>query len=267
MTGNNYIEARNLSFSYSHPTVEALSDVSFTIGQGSFSGITGPNGSGKTTLINLIMGFLKPASGAIIVMEKNPSSDPLSVRRLIGYVPQREQVNDRMPIKVEDVILQGAIARHGAFLDKRERVERLKRVLEMIDLEGFSDHPFNTLSGGQQQRVLIGRALAVDPVLLVLDEPFAAVDIASQVTIADLLKKLSIENGLTILAVVHNINVLVHHIDSILLLNRKVVAFGKPNEVLRSDYLKEAYGTEVPVLMCDEGYSHPLLEGISHVGH
>jgi ABC-type Mn2+/Zn2+ transport system ATPase subunit len=184
----------------------------------------------------------------------------------MGYVPQREHVNERLPLSARDVVMQGVGARQGRMLGRDEAENRLGSVLRMIDLVDIADRPFSTLSGGQQQRALIGRALALNPGILLLDEPFAAVDASSQVLIADLLKHLSVERGVTVIVVVHNINPLVHHVDSVMLLNRELIAYGPSEKVLCPEILRKAYGTDVPVVICDEGFRHPLVED-SHGGH
>jgi len=260
MTDEFLIEADSISFSYSRPYVKALDDITFRIPPGSFTAVTGPNGSGKSTLIKLILGLLVPDSGTLRVMGETPWENPGAVQRITGYVPQTDNINDRIPLRVGEVVLQGAMTRRGGIARGRDLAARRESVLNMVDLADLSDRPFSALSGGQQQRTLIARALAVDPAVLILDEPFSAVDISSQQDIVGLLRKLADEHGVTIIAAVHNVNVLVHHLDAILLLNKKLVAFDTPDRVLKPEILKEAYGTDVPVVICDDGFRHPLLE-------
>ncbi|HDS31035.1 MAG TPA: ATP-binding cassette domain-containing protein [Firmicutes bacterium] len=254
------IEAENLSFTYHRPRVNALRGVSFSIRQSSFIAVMGPNGSGKSTLLMLILGLLTPDSGELRVLGHHPWQNRDLTQRSMGYVPQRDQVNERFPISVRDVVLQAVGARHLRSKNRGSVFERIEYILEMVDLVDLADQPFGTLSGGQQQRALIGRALAVDPEILLLDEPFSAVDLKSQVLIAGLLKRLTVERKVTVIAVVHNINPLVHYIDSVMLLNGELVAFGPSEDVLITRILSRAYGNDVPVVICDDGFRHPLME-------
>jgi ABC-type Mn2+/Zn2+ transport system ATPase subunit len=254
------IEARDLSFSYEYPTVKALDRVSFSIKEGSFLAVIGPNGSGKTTLLRMMLGLLQPESGSLEVMGYKPWQDQSSVQKLIGYVPQYGNVNERLPMRVIEVVMQGLQTRRGISISKQDFKDRVTNALDMVELGDLADRPFGTLSGGQRQRTLIARAVAVNPEILILDEPFAAVDISSQQTIAHLLNKLSREQGVTVVAVAHNVNVLVHYLSSIMILANRLVAYGAPSEVLKPDILRSAYGVEVPVIVCDDGYLHPIME-------
>jgi ABC-type Mn2+/Zn2+ transport system ATPase subunit len=257
MNRETQIEASSLSFSYRRPTVKALDDVTFSIPRGSFTAIMGPNGSGKTTLVRLILGLLTPESGDLTIEGFRPWIEQSAVQRLIGYIPQSEQVNDRLPVRLKDVVLQGVLARGGP---AKGLTKRLDEILVAVGLEEFSDVRFGTLSGGQQQRTLIARALAVEPRILLLDEPFAAVDVSSQQSITELLSDIRRERDVTVITVVHNINVLVHHLDYVMLLDRRLVAMGPPAEVLSPETLKAVYKTDVPVVVCDDGFFHPMLE-------
>lgn len=142
-----------------------------------------------------------------------------------------------------------------SFLSRRDMADA-REALESVGLTHLWNKKFSELSGGQQQRVMFARALAVRPRLLILDEPFNGVDIPSRNKI---LEALNGRENLTTLMVVHNINPIVHHIDKVLLLNKKAIAFGTPPEVLTAENLMEAYGASIQVVRCEEGYCHPLL--------
>jgi len=267
MNDESGIEATGLGFRYKSPPVEALEDLTFGIPRGSFTAIMGPNGSGKTTLLRLILGLLEPTSGDLTVFGARPWANPAAVQRCIGYVPQRENVNVRMPLRVKEVVVQGVELRAGGMTRGGAGGDRLRSVLEMVGLEDLADRPFSALSGGEQQRALIARALAVEPEILILDEPFSAVDMPTQQEISELLSRLAQEGDVTILAAVHNVTTLVHFLDSILLINRRLIAFDAPDRVLVPDVLREAYGIDVPVLICEEGFRHPIMEDMhGHAG-
>lgn len=255
------IRGRDLGFSYVQPLTTALSGVNFEVEQGQFVAIMGPNGSGKTTLVKLVLGLLKPTAGEVFVRGKQPREARLEVQRSIGYVPQHESVNTQVPVMVKDVVAMAAQCRYHGSLGRVETRRRVESALDMVELGDLIGRPFSALSGGQQQRALIARALVVDPPIIIADEPFAQVDAVSHENIIKLFRWLSEEKHVTVLAVVHNINPLVHFLDRVMLLNTNMVAYGEPREVLSPEHLREAYGKVVPILVCEDGFLHPITEG------
>ena len=253
------IEAVNLRYDYRRPPTNALQDVSFAIEKGTFTVIMGPNGSGKSTLLRLIMGLIDPTEGEVRLFGRTVSGDP-EQRIHVGYVPQYGTINDTLPIRSREIVEMGISSREQGRIGPKEARTRAMDALEMMGLEDVSDRRYSALSGGQRQRVLIARALAVHPRLLVLDEPFSAMDMASQDSTAHFLSELVKEKDLTVVFVAHNLNPLVHFIDDILLINQTLVASGPPDEVLKSDILRKAFGASVPIFLCDEGYLHPLID-------
>ncbi len=249
-----------VEFGYTQEAV--LSNVTFRVKKGEFVAITGPNGSGKTTLLKLIIGVLRPWKGEIRVMGYNTRQID-KVMNLIGFMPQRELISSNFPILVKDVVMLGIGARKGIMkplgkADEEKAIQAIRSVGldEEIWIEKFAE-----LSGGQQQRVLLARALATEPKVLLLDEPFNGVDIPSQNKILELISDLK-NRGVTVLLVVHNVNPLLHHIDKIMLLKGRIVAFGKPDEVFTEKNLLAAYGASIPVIYCEEGYAHPVYSDI-----
>jgi len=249
------VNAEEVYFSYG--AEEALRDVSFNVDSGEFVAVMGPNGSGKSTLMKLILGLLKPAKGKISVFGVDPSTEREKAQQYIGYMPQKEGISKKIPIEVKDVVLMGLTAkkRRLDFLSKKD-LKIAKEALESVDMLHLWNKKFSELSGGQQQRVMFARALAVQPRLLILDEPFNGVDIPSRNKILEVLNS---RENLTAIMVVHNVNPIVHFIDKVLLLNKKAIAFGSPKEALTAENLMEAYGASVQVVECKEGYCHPLL--------
>jgi ABC-type Mn2+/Zn2+ transport system ATPase subunit len=254
------LAAHALGYRYPQPPVTALAGVEFAVERGQFVAITGPNGSGKTTLVKLLLGLLRPSEGEVLVAGRKPREARLQVQRTIGYVPQHEAVNAQVPIKVWDVVSMAAQCRYDGTLERKELRRRVQAALAMVELSELSGRPFRALSGGQQQRALIARALVVDPHILIADEPFAGVDAASHENITKLLRWLSDEKRVTVLVVVHNVNPLVHFLDRVLLLSTQMVAYGAPEEVLTTERMEEAYGKVVPILVCEDGFLHPLTE-------
>ena len=208
-----------------------LRDINLGIHEGSFVCIMGPNGAGKTTLLKTILGLIKPIRGKIQVFGVNPFRNRSKLKGLIGYVPQREDVNYDVPLLVKDVVLMGRTVKRGLGIFTREDVEIAKRMLDKVGLLDLWNEPFNHLSVGQQQRVLIARALAIEPRLLLLDEPFTGVDVTSKQLILDLLAELKRER-VTIIMVTHDLSTLTDEIDEVILLNRRIITMGKPKDML-----------------------------------
>ncbi|MBO3800670.1 MAG: metal ABC transporter ATP-binding protein [Candidatus Brockarchaeota archaeon] len=218
-----------------------LEDVSFNVESPSFITIVGPNGAGKTTLIKLLLGMIKPIKGSVKVLGMNPFTESEKLRSLVGYVPQKDRISYETPLMVWEVVLM------GIFLRKRfprtissSDLESARKALECLGMEGYWEYFFNELSGGQQRRVLIARALASDPVLLLLDEVFAGLDSESQQYLLNVFKMLRDRNR-TILIVEHELDPIMELTEKILVLNKTVCAYGDPNEVLSEDKLKPIY--------------------------
>lgn len=211
------IEFNNVSFSYG--TQPVLSKASFSINKNDFVGIIGPNGGGKTTIINLLFGFLKPSMGEIKVFG-DATGNQRNLKR-IGYVPQKATSFDQnFPATVFEVASMGRFAKTRLMkqltLEDKKIVEKALEEVGMLEL---SYKRVGDLSGGQQQRVFIARALASEPEVLILDEPFSGVDMDSQQKFYLLLKKLHEKNGLTILLVSHDIGMVSKQVTKLACVN------------------------------------------------
>jgi len=243
------ITAENVHFSYKEKVLE---NVNFKIDEGEFVAILGPNGAGKTTLLKLIMGLLRPDEGVIRVFGYDPARNREKIAKLVGYLPQREVISLDLPLTVRQVLSIPFKAK-GIKINEEKLIEALSEV----NLQNKLDSLFSKLSGGQQQRILLARALIGKPKLLLLDEPFNGVDVPSQEKIVDLLNELA-KKGTTVIVVVHNINLILHHVTKVMLLNRRIIAFGEPNDVFTEENIVKAYGSSIPLVICEEGYTHPL---------
>ncbi|MDI9610062.1 MAG: metal ABC transporter ATP-binding protein [Archaeoglobales archaeon] len=231
------VEAKNLSYSYGKK--KALENLSFKIDDGEFIAVLGPNGAGKTTLLKCLLGLLK-AEGELLVLGFDPRKDRRVLER-ISYVPQRSSLALDLPLTVEKVL---------SMCDTELDWE----ILEQLELKDKMKMLFRELSGGYQQRALIARALMKKPKLLLLDEPFNGVDLLTQEKIVEILEDVNA----TIIVVLHNINPILHAVDRIMLLNRELIAFGKSNEVFRKENMLKVYKIEIPLIVCEEGFIHPL---------
>jgi zinc transport system ATP-binding protein len=213
------IDFKNVSFSYGAQKV--LKDVTFTVSDNDFFGIIGPNGGGKTTLIKMILGFLEPGSGKILLFGKGRSAKEL---RKIGYVAQRATNFDQnFPATVFEVASMGRFARAGLMkqLSKHDK-SIVEKSLDAIGMLDFRNKLIGDLSGGQQQRVFIARALAAEPEILILDEPLAGVDMESQHRFYEMLKDLHARLKLAIILVSHDVSMISKSVTKLACVNINV---------------------------------------------
>jgi zinc/manganese transport system ATP-binding protein len=212
-----------------HPAVHHLSG---EIGAGALLAVVGPNGAGKSTLFRGIIGVLKPFSGSI-------SRGSIDIRD-IAYLPQVADIDRSFPITVFDFVGTGLWRATGFFggIGKTER-ERIARALLAVGLTGFENRSIGTLSGGQFQRLLFARVLLQDARLIVLDEPFNAVDFRTAADLVALVKRWHGE-GRTVLAALHDMDLVRAHFPETLLLAREAVAWGATAQVLTTEHLEEA---------------------------
>lgn len=225
----------------------ALEDVSLKVLRTQFVALLGPNGSGKTTLIRTILGLVQPERGRVRLFGTPPARLGKE-RARIGYVPQLTSIDPRFPLRALDVVLMGrypdlGLLRRPSEADREEALRALRRV----DLERLAGRPIARLSGGQRQRVLIARALAGDPELLILDEPTSGVDVAATESLFELLADFHRE-GMTILVASHDIGVVAQYVDLVACLDRRLVAHGRPEEVLHGEVLECMYGPGAIIL-------------------
>ncbi len=246
---NKLIKVINLAAGYDGTPV--IMDITFHVERGEIVAIMGPNGAGKSTLLRAMLGLAKIFSGSVEILGYSPERDLSIIRKLVGYVPQRENISLNIPIRVKDVVLSGILLRRGPLsLPTKKDMLRAKEVLKSVGLpKDLWSKKFSELSGGQQQKTLLARALISRPRILLLDEPFSAIDIKSQREIMRFLDMLKREEGISVLLVVHDINEIADYIDKVILINRRMIAWGKQSEVLTPENLKEAYGAEVEVII------------------
>jgi manganese/iron transport system ATP-binding protein len=222
----------------------ALQEVTFQVPHGAQVAVVGANGAGKSTLFKALVGLLPVRAGRILI-----HGQPLgSHHDCVAYVPQREDVEWRFPVTVEDVVMMGRFRRQG-WLKRASPQDRaaVASSLAQMGIAPLAKRSIGDLSGGQQQRAFLARALAQEPHILLMDEPFTGVDIATQEATLDLLVQLKTQQ-VTIMISTHDLNLAARHFDLVLLLHRRVVAFGSPAEVLTTQALSEAFGGQVLVL-------------------
>jgi ABC-type Mn2+/Zn2+ transport system ATPase subunit len=227
--------------------VIALRQVSFQLPAGRRLAVVGPNGAGKTSLFNVIAGVLRPAEGSVRIFGHLPGGDTC-----IAYVPQRSQVDWGFPATAGEVVMMGRIREIGPLRwPRRADWESVRTSLDRVGMAEAAGRSIGDLSGGQQQRVLLAQALAQEAEIVLLDEPFTALDLPSQEALLTILDGLQ-RGGVTVLVSTHDLNLAAGHFDSVMLLNRRLIALGPPPEVLRRDNLVQAYGGHVHILAAEQ---------------
>ena len=238
------IEAKNIGFGFHKETV--FQDISFANEKGEVMAVLGPNGIGKTTLLRCVLGFLKPRSGSLLYDGKPMGRD---FWQRVAYVPQaRSQV---FAYRCEEMVLLGRSAALSMFqMPSRHDEELAQKAMEEAGILHLKGKNCNEISGGELQLVLIARALAIEPEVLVMDEPETGLDFRNQLMVLRMIEKLS-NKGMSILFNTHYPGHAAEIADKVLLMNKQGGAlFGKASEILNEKNMREAFG--VRILMREE---------------
>lgn len=236
------LEVHDLTVAYHKKPV--LWGIDLQIPKGRLVGIIGPNGAGKSTLIKSIMGLLPLSSGWVKVFGE-PFKKNLT---RVGYVPQRESVDWDFPVNVMDVVLMGRYGKLGLFRRPSKKDKDIAReCLEKVKMLPYANRQIANLSGGQQQRVFLARALAQESDLYLMDEPFAGVDAATESAIMDIMHELK-DRGKTLIVVHHDLPTARNYFDMLILLNMRLVACGRTEEVFNYELLQKTYGGRLTIL-------------------
>lgn len=239
------LTVNGLSFSYDSRAV--LDDVTLDIGKGELLGLVGPNGAGKSTLLECINRVLTPDTGTVYVGETD--LDELSregIARLVGYVPQED--DDAFPSTVFDTVLMGRMP-HGSWKPSPEDLEFVDDVIASLDMEDLSMRNLDELSGGQRQKVLVGRALAQEAEVLLLDEPTSSLDMCHQLEVMGLITRQVREHDIAAVVAIHDLNLASRYCDKIAMLHdRQIFAAGEPTEVLSLEHIRTVYDVHARIL-------------------
>ena len=236
------LEVEKISVAYGDKIV--LDEVSFQVAHGAGIAVVGPNGAGKSTLFKALVGLLPLKTGRILI-----HGLPLGNHKdCVAYIPQREEVDWHFPVTVGDVVMMGRYNQRGWFL-RPNHADHLavERSLVEMDIAELAKVSISDLSGGQQQRVFLARALAQEPHILLMDEPFTGVDVTTQEATLNLLDRLR-ERKVTAIISTHDLNLAATRFDTVLLINKRLVAYGAAQEVLRQENLQKAFGSSLLVM-------------------
>ncbi len=228
-----------------------LEDVTFDLPRGRFLAIVGPNGGGKSTLIKVAMGLVRPLTGHAALFGDRAGAHP----ELIGYVPQLKTFDRTFPATALELVTTGLRRSWPARVTRQEREKGL-RALERVGATPLADRQLARLSGGELQRAFLARALVRRPELVLLDEPATGVDFLAEHDLYDLLEAYRAETAAggvpaTIVMITHDLAAARFHADSVLVLNRRSMAYGPPDEVLEGERLKQAFGHRL--------HDHPVM--------
>lgn len=236
------LSIHDMTVAYHHKPV--LWDIDFDAPQGKLIGIVGPNGAGKSTLIKACLNLIPMASGRVSIYGKPYRKQ----RQIVGYVPQRESVDWDFPVSALDVVAMGRYGQIGWCLPvAKAHREFARECLDRVGLVDYAERQISQLSGGQQQRVFLARALAQEARLYFMDEPFAAVDAATEKAIVRILHDLK-DAGHTVLVVHHDLQTVKEYFDWVMLLNMRIVAAGSTAEVFHEENLRKTYGGKLTLL-------------------
>lgn len=229
------IEVEHLTVSYH--AKPALLDVSVRIESDQLVGVIGPNGAGKSTFIKAVLGFVKPDLGTVLINGKSAQK----AKGEVAYVPQRGAVDWDFPITVKEVALMGRYQQIQWYSSPRTvDYDAAFEALEMVRMQDFAERQIGELSGGQQQRVFLARALAQGSDILLLDEPFAGVDAATERAILDVLERAK-QSGKTLVVVHHDLSTAAEYFDKLILIKQRMYAYGTPRMVLNEELLSKVY--------------------------
>lgn len=232
------IKLENISLSFKNRSI--LENISFNLNQGQILGLLGPNGVGKSTIFNIITGLLKPNLGSIIIGGKNVIDYPIATRSKkfkIGYVPQYGGYFHDLTL-IDNLKAIGEIQ----IPNIKDRNSKIETIISQFELDSVVNIPAKFLSGGQKKKLVIGLALLGDPKVLLLDEPFAALDVLTIKMLKELIVNLQTQNNLSVCICDHQARDLLSCVDvAIILSNCKIIAKGTPSELIKDSKAQTAY--------------------------
>jgi iron complex transport system ATP-binding protein len=226
-----------------------LSNINFTVPQGEFFGIIGPNGSGKSTLLHILSGLVVPDTGLATIHGRSVNSyKRKEMARWMAVIQQ-----DALPpngFTVREVVAMGRYPFQNWFGQEAGDVsQRMASVMESLDVTTLADRPVEQLSGGERQRTALAKAMVQEPNVLLLDEPTTFLDIGYQIQFMDLIRRWQQRSNLTVIAVLHDLNLASMYCDRLLLLHEgRMVRLGKPSDVITSSTIRSVYGAEATVI-------------------
>ena len=246
----NFLSLRGIGFSAGRKAI--LSGIDLDVGPGTVCGLVGPNGSGKSTLLKIIARQVAPTSGSVAWNGRTAADwSNRAFARHVSYMPQFTPGADGMTVR--ELVALGRFPWHGTLGRFGEKDARaVEEAIARTELDDFADRRVDEMSGGERQRAWIAMMLAQDARCLILDEPTSALDLAHQTGVLSLVRGLAEERGLTVIVVLHDINLAARYCDRITALNGgRILMSGPPAEIMRQEPLRQIFGVEMGV------FEHP----------
>lgn len=241
---SSFLKVENINCGY--PGGFMLRDINFELKKASFTGIIGPNGSGKTTLFKGITGDIDLLAGNIFLHETNILN--LDIKQKAQKIAVVSQTIDVADITVEDYVLMGRLPFRNLFqfVESKKDYEIANKYIKFVGIQNYKNKLMSEISGGEQQLAAIARALTQEPEILLLDEPTSHLDISHQIQILNLIQQLNEKKKLTVLMIIHDLNLASEYCDYLVMMNNgKVYVQGTPQEVLNYKHIEEVYKTVV----------------------
>lgn len=241
------IEVKCFEHTYNDNTTVEMCGIDFVVKRGEKVAILGPNGGGKTTLIKHIVGLLKPnKNGVINVLGVDPTKDFKKIRSRVGIVLQSVDEQLIGPTVLDDVVFSPLNYDYS----NSEALKMANNTLEMLNISHLKDKVIHYLSGGEKRKVALAGALVLNPELLILDEPFAALDIQSQIELVEIINNICKDREITVILTTHDVNLVTKFADMVYLISsRHTSQKGTPKELFSNPSLLQEYNLEQPIIM------------------
>lgn len=237
------IDLRRIETIYEGEKIPVIYDINLKIKSGEFVAIIGPNGAGKTTLLETINGLLDYISGEGFVFRKEIKKNKSQIRKEIGYLIQNFEIDPLAPFLCKDIVMSGRTGKIGTFrFTTKKDWDKIWYSMGLVGMIDFANRPIGKLSGGEFQKILIARALAQQPRLLLLDEPFSNLDYASKIQIETLLNRIHEKYKITIVMVSHDLNFVPVGCNRIIVMDKgRIIMDDKKEKILHSNKINEIF--------------------------
>ncbi|KYK29685.1 hypothetical protein AYK20_04985 [Thermoplasmatales archaeon SG8-52-1] len=240
---SNIIELENIETIYEGEKSPVIYDINFKVKPGEFISVIGPNGAGKTTFLETINGLLSYSKGKCFVFGKEIKKHKSEIRKEIGYVIQNFEMDPLAPFLCKDIVMSGRTGKIGTFRFARKNDwDKVWYSMGLVGMIDFANRPIGKLSGGEFQKILLSRALAQNPKILLLDEPFSNLDYASRKQVETLLNRIHEKNNITILIVSHDLSFVPSRCKRIIVIDHgKIIMDGSREKILKSDIINSIF--------------------------